>query len=85
MKSYLPVVSNEIPFSLIGNLQNADDIEYIESKLQEIDEVNPIISKWIRSFSKSTKNKLTTAYCGLVVYELLYSQAEADHMNQEFS
>ena len=84
MKNYLPIVKNETTYSLIGNLQNADDVEYIESKLKEIDEVNPLISKWIRTFSKSSKNKLITAYCGLVVYELLHSQAEADHMNQEY-
>ncbi|MEI7486217.1 MAG: hypothetical protein WCJ72_02190 [Chryseobacterium sp.] len=84
MKKYLPVVKKETTFSLIGNLQNADDVLYIENKLKEIEEVNPIISTWIRSFSKINKNKLITAYCGLMVYELLYSQAEADHMNEEF-
>ena len=57
MEKYLPVVKKETTFSLIGNLQNADDVLYIEKKLKEIEEVNPIISTWIRSFSKINKNK----------------------------
>ena len=55
------------------------------SKKSKIEEVNPLVSKWIKSFSQTSKNKLLTAYCGLMVYELLYSQAEADVMNEEFS
>lgn len=85
MQKYLPVVKRETTYSLVGNLEKADDIEYIENKLKEIEEVNPIISRWIRQFSKVSKSKLITAYCGLIVYEMLYSQAEADAMNQEFS
>ncbi len=85
MQNLLPVVKKEITYSLIGNLQNADDYEYIKSKLEEIEKVNPLVSEWIKLFSKGSKNKLYTAYCGLVVYELLYSQAEADMMNKEFS
>lgn len=85
MREYLPVVKRETTYSLIGNLENADDVEYIESKLKEIDEVNPIVSRWIRQFSQVSKSKLVTAYCGLMVYEMLYSQAEADVMNEEFS
>jgi hypothetical protein len=85
MQKYLPVVKTETTYSLIGNLQNADDYEYIKKRLLEIEEVNPLVSKWIKSFSHTSKNKLLTAYCGLMVYELLYSQAEADVMNEEFS
>ena len=85
MQKYLPVVKKETTYSLIGNLQNADDYEYIEKRLLEIEEVNPLVSKWIKSFSQASKSKLFTAYCGLMVYELLYSQAEADKMNEEFS
>lgn len=70
---------------MIGNLQNADDFEYIERRLDEIEKVNPIVSKWIKNFSKTSKSRLLTAYCGLMVYELLYSQAEADMMNEMFS
>ena len=39
MEKYLPVVKKETTFSLIGNLQNADDVLYIEKKLKEIEEV----------------------------------------------
>lgn len=84
MEKYLPEVQIETTYSIIGNLQNAEDIEYIERRLKELDEVNPVISKWIRSYSKNTKNKLYTAYCGLVVYELLYSQAEANYMRDRY-
>ena len=85
MNKYLPVVKRETTYSLIGNLQNADDFEYIERRLDEIEKVNPIVSKWIKNFSKTSKSRLLTAYCGLMVYELLYSQAEADKMNEMFS
>jgi len=85
MNRYLPVVKRETTYSLIGNLQNADDVKYIEERLKEIEDVNPIISDWIKKFSSNSKNKLMTAYCGLMVYELLYSQAEADIMNDQFS
>jgi len=85
MEKYLPVVKTETTYSLIGNLKNADDYEYIEKRLKEIEEVNPLVCHWIKSFSKESKNRLFTAYCGLMVYELLYSQAEADVMNKEFS
>lgn len=30
MQKYLPVVKTETTYSLIGNLQNADDYEYIK-------------------------------------------------------
>jgi tetrahydromethanopterin S-methyltransferase subunit G len=85
MNKYLPIVKMETTYSLIGNLQNADDFEYIERRLDEIEKVNPIVSKWIKNFSKTSKSRLLTAYCGLMVYELLYSQAEADVMNEMFS
>ena len=85
MNNYLPVVKKETTYSLMGNLENADDYEYIENRLREIEEVNPVISSWIKSFSKVGKSKLVTAYCGLMVYELLHSKAEADYMNKEYT
>jgi hypothetical protein len=84
---YLPVVKPEIGCSLeremMDVLQESDDINFVKDKLRRLDILNPTIARFIREFSKTTKDKIGAAYCGIIVYRLLESQAEANKMQQD--
>lgn len=78
----LPVVKPEIGFSIEHGIP--DDVNaFIKPALANLWEENPVVAEWIERFSKITKCKGTVAICGLVVYKLLHSQAEADRMAEE--
>lgn len=83
MNTFLPVVKQEIGGSLERELINKDDLKYIKAQLKRLDVENPTIAYFIRNFAKTTKDKIGVAYCGLIVYRLLESQAEANRMNAE--
>lgn len=83
MENYLPLLNAEIAGSMIRNISNNSDIPYLKKQLKELKEINPLVAEWIYKFSVTTKDKIGAAYCGLMVYKLLNSQAEADKMNEE--
>lgn len=82
----LPFVKPENAFPLAKELKESEykEIEYIKKQLKEIKEENPIVSMWIKRHAQTSKDKITAAYCGIMVYRLLKSQAEADEMNELF-
>lgn len=82
MEKYLPVVKRAIAASMSANIRGAEDLDFLKSELKEIKKVNPVVSEFIRRFSKTTKDRKHAAYCGVMVYKLLYSQMEADLMNE---
>lgn len=85
MEKYLPRVKRAIAASMSANIRSADDAEFLKAELREIKKVNPLIAEFIRRFSKNSKDKKHAAYCGIMVYKLLYSQIEADVMNDSDS
>lgn len=84
MNLFLPVVKPEIGGSLEREMsEKANDLKYVKEQLKRLDVENPTVAYFIRNFAKTTKDKIGTAYCGLIVYRLLESQAEANRMYQE--
>lgn len=87
MNQYLPVVKPEIGCSLeremMDVIQESDDINFVKDKLRRLDIINPTIARFIRDFAKTTEDKIGAAYCGIIVYRLLESQAEANQMQQD--
>lgn len=82
MNLFLPVVKPEIGGSLQQEMPD-NDIKYVKDQLRRLDTENPTVAHFIRNFAKTTKDKVGSAYCGLIVYRLLESQAEANRMYQE--
>ena len=82
---FIPVVNPEIGWSLQKELFDKFDKEYLKEQLSQIDDKNPVISAFIRKFSETTDDQLGAAWCGLVVFKLLQSQAEANRMKMEIN
>ena len=81
---FLPVVKPEISGPLEHEIASCQyDEEYLEKQLSRIDEENPMIGHWIRSFAETTEDVIGASFCALVVYRMLESQAEANKMNFE--
>lgn len=85
MSKYLPLVNSGTPASVERQIFDKFDEPYMKEQLRLLDDENPVIAQWLRSYSKTTKDRLGAMYCGLVVYKLLESQAEADWMENEIS
>lgn len=83
--TFIPVVKPEISFSLQHEVFNKFDKKYLKEELKKLDEENPVISYFIRNFSKTTNDKIGAAWCGLLVFKLLASQAEANLMEMEIN
>lgn len=83
METYLPVVKPEISHSVARGIIDKYDEQYAQEELAKLDEDNPVIAEWIRRFSDRTDDKLGAMFCGLLVYKLLHSQAEANQMMEE--
>ena len=82
MDRLLPLVSAEVGFS-IDHSMSEDTSTAIKGGLKSLSEENPVIAEWITRWAKMSKDKCHVAICGLVVYQLLKSQAEADKMAEE--
>jgi len=84
MKSLLPIVRPEVGFSISESLE-LNDSKNIEKGFKEIEKENPIIAEFIHRWSNKIIGDATahSAFCGILVYKLLKSQAEADKMNKE--
>lgn len=83
--TFLPVVKPEIGGSLERELFDKFDVEYVKAQLLKLETDNPTVARFIRKFSKTTNDRTGAALCGVVVYRMLESQAEANRMNAEFT
>jgi pyrroloquinoline quinone (PQQ) biosynthesis protein C len=87
MKNLLPLVTKEVGFAIAKDMCN-DDEQYVTEELQKIQEENPVIAsfiyKWIK-LDKKKEDKIHVAFCAIIIYKMLRSQAEADKMTEEFS
>jgi len=80
----LPFVRSEICCSLECCLKDETDAQYIKKQLKNLDQENPVVSQFIKMFARKCKQKSVVAMCGLMVYKLLESQAEADELKKLF-
>jgi hypothetical protein len=86
MKNLLPFVTEEVGYSIAKDMCN-DDEKYVIEELQKIQDENPVVAnfifKWIK-INKKKEARINVAFCVIIVYKMLRSQAEADRMNEEF-
>lgn len=76
----IPLVSPEIGGSLQAQLRNKEEKDYVKEKLGKLDKLNPIVSFLIKNMARSSNDKQSVAMCGILVYELIQSQCEANAM-----
>jgi hypothetical protein len=85
MKPLLPVVDSEVGFSLAKTVGEHGDAEFINSELQIINKENPTVASFIKRWAELSGCSTHTTFCGILVYKLLRSQAEADRMTEELN
>lgn len=85
----LPLVDADVGCSVAASLGDGcdkDDLDAWKAELKSIKRQNPVVAEFISGWVKLAKgfdSKLHTLICGVCVYKLLASQAEADKMNEE--
>jgi hypothetical protein len=84
MKHLLPVVNSEIGFSLAKSVGEQCDKAFIKKELKKIKKENPTVAEFIQKWASLGKYS-HAAFCGVLVYNLLRSQAEADRMTEDFN
>jgi hypothetical protein len=83
MEKYLPEVKRAVAASMASNMAGTlDDRQFLKRELKKIKKVNPLVAEFILNYSKTAKGRAHAIYCGVMVYKLLYSQAEAEEMNK---
>lgn len=87
----MPIVTEGISKSVASDFVQKNDT-HIMGELEKIKEQNPYISEFIRKYSLIASEQVlddecpaesmqsACAWCGIVVYKLLLSQAECDWM-----
>ncbi len=86
---YLPIVNAEVGHSVAEGLEeecDQDEIAAWKIELKKIKKQNPVISEFIWEWSKQAHGKsakLHSLICGICLYKLLESQAEADQMSRD--
>lgn len=80
---YLPIVKNEITASIEREVYNQDDDYYITTNLERLQKINPTIAGFISKFAETTEDPIGSAFCAIIVYRLLESQAECNQMESE--
>lgn len=82
MQNLLPIVDPDIGQSIAQAID--DEKEYVEKQIRRLEKENPAIAEFISRWSLMHDELLVeVALCGVLVYRLLESQAEADKMSEE--
>ena len=76
----LPVVHENIGYSLQREIPE-DDHVYLLEQMDRIYETNPCIARFIDNYAIETDDPVGAALCGVMIYRLLESQAEAEELN----
>jgi len=85
MKPLLPIVDSSIGFSLAKYVGEKGDVEFIKTELRRIKKENPAIVDFIKKWADLGGCQTHTIFCGILVYKLLRSQAEADRMKEDLN
>lgn len=83
MKPLLPIVEADIGFSLAKFVGERGDNDFINLELRRMEKENPTVSSFIKKWAKLGGCPMHTKFCGILVYKLLRSQAEADRMAED--
>lgn len=85
MKPLLPIVDVDVGFSLAKSVGERGDSEFINSELLRINKENPAVADFIKKWAKLGTCPIHTKFCGIIVYKLLRSQAEANRMHEDLN
>lgn len=80
MKRLLPLVNTEVGYSIAHYMGSKFDKVFIKNELSAIKKENPVVADFIKRWAKLEKNPTHSIFCGILVYKLLRSQAEADDL-----
>ena len=80
--SLMPVVHEDIRRVVEAEMEEKGGNQYIKEVLLRLAEENPWIADFISKFAATTKDPTSIAYCGVLVYRLLESQAGADQLKE---
>lgn len=82
-KRLLPLVKQEIGYSIQAELLRQGENEYVAEIIKRLSEgENPCIANFITTFSQTTQDPVAAACCGALVYQILLAQAEADEIGR---
>lgn len=81
-QALLPIVNPEVGFSITQKLGDKSDKAIFVEQMGHIESANPVVAEFIRQWSGAEKGDafVSAAFCGILVYLLLESQAEVNHM-----
>lgn len=79
---FLPVVTEDVGFAVQAEVSQTPDNDYMVDLIKRLQNENPCVINFISQLSIYSKDPLGASACGLLVYRLLESQAEADQMNR---
>jgi hypothetical protein len=85
--AYLPVVRPETCYSVQHSVPEDGTTKFIKKMLRSIRKENPMMADWIAEWSQeagSADARAHSGICGVIVYMLLRSQAEADQMAEDW-
>jgi hypothetical protein len=83
MKTLLPIVNDDIGFSLAHRFKDSTPKEFWDAELNSLKAENPVVANFILSLAKLSEDPTRILTCGVMTYSLLRSQAEADLMTKE--
>lgn len=79
INNLLPVVNPDVGHSVAESIGDEDQ-EYIIKEIKKLKKKNPAIADFIKKWCKGSKCTTHSALCGILVYNLLESQAEVNLM-----
>lgn len=85
MKPLLPKVDSDVGFSLARCVGEKGDSEFIKSEMRIMSKENPTVANFIKSWSSLCDCEMHSIFCGILVYKLLRSQAEANQMKEDLN
>ena len=83
-KGKVPKVHGDIDAAVQAELSQSQGNEYVVGMIQRLQDDNPCVANFVSQLALKTKDPITTAYAGMLVYRLLESQAQADKMKTDF-
>lgn len=77
------VVDPGVAASVAHRFGQLDDAEYLRLYLKPLKQTNPLLYEWIVQFARLVHDRHNAMLLGLVVYQLIESQLEADKLKEE--
>jgi len=81
----IPVVSKDTANSVIHELTKGMSTDYLANLLKHVRNENPQVAEFLAAFAMKHEDPLAISTVGLLVYRLLESQAEANHLSELMS